>query len=205
MRSPVKTDIHSAVPASDLIEALVLAGGASLRMGKDKAGLLLDGLSLAERTVLQLTPFVAKVSVLGGTAVKGAHLIPDLEPLSGPLAALAGLSPTRPWVFVCACDLPLLRGEIVALLAQRVVGCDAAIPVTDGHQQPLCALYTAAAIESACAIHAAGQRSIKAWTAALTTKLVAEQELLAAGFNPSWLQSANTPAEFELLTQHQPA
>src|SRR6202161_2669979 len=92
------------------IAGFILAGGASLRMGRDKGLLDFGGVPLLLRTARLLEPLVAKVTVVGTPhryAALGLHLIADeaqseggLEtkgqgPLAGMAAALAATH--SPW------------------------------------------------------------------------------------------------------------
>src|SRR5215211_6833593 len=97
----------------DDIEAFILAGGASRRMGTDKSQLRLEQQTFTERiseTLLQITDLV---TIVGRN---DAHLsgIPDIYPqwgaLGGVHAALAACE--RDWAIVVACDLPFVTAEL---------------------------------------------------------------------------------------------
>ncbi len=138
--------------ASEVVGA-VLAGGASRRMGADKARLELAGSSLGERAVETLRTQMEEVVVvsreLGDHADLGAPEIADLVPGKGPLGGLnAALDHARGRpVFLLACDLPVVGPELVAYLLESalpVLGdVGAVVPTLGGRTQPLCGVYAA--------------------------------------------------------------
>ena len=93
---------------------MLLTGGASRRMGRDKAGLLVGGVTLAERTA-QLLLGVVETAVEVGPGVSGLVSTREEPPGEGPLVAIVeGRRTLRALghdgaVLVVACDLPLLN------------------------------------------------------------------------------------------------
>lgn len=132
---------------------LVLAGGQSRRMGRDKTALEWDGATLLERACTCLQAVFPRVlvslrqpreglaweQVLDRAGGDGALA----EPFAGPLAGLAaGLAAARtPWVFVLAADMPLISARTIEALATRRTGSQAVVPVAGGVLQPLAAFY----------------------------------------------------------------
>ena len=125
--------------------ALILAGGDSRRMGRDKTVLPIGGQSLLQRAIeLMQTLFPAVlVSLRQPRAELQAEQVCDEAPWTGPLAGLcAGLQRARtPWIFAVAADMPYLKPEIIEMLASRREGCQAVVPLIDGHAQTLTAFY----------------------------------------------------------------
>jgi molybdopterin-guanine dinucleotide biosynthesis protein A len=131
---------------------LVLAGGASRRMGQDKATLAYHGKSqlqwsfdslheFCERTFVSVRPEQRNESTRAALPQ-----IVDLEPGIGPIAGINAALTTHPDVawLVLACDLPFLsRATLQNLVAQR----DRARIATayrsshDGLPEPLCAIW----------------------------------------------------------------
>ena len=100
------------------LSAIVLAGGQSSRMGRDKALIEISGVPLLRRVceaALGCTDQVYVVTAWGDRYLAivppSCHLIADLQ--QGPLVGFAqGLIPIQTdWVLLLACDLPRLRGE----------------------------------------------------------------------------------------------
>ncbi len=126
---------------------IVLAGGASRRMGRDKAQLAIDGVSLAAAAAQRLATVCSEVAVADG----GRRVLPELPSLAdgpgrGPAAGILGAAavyPGRP-LLVLACDLPAVPAALLAALAQS--HSDWAVPRWDRGVEPLCALYGARAL-----------------------------------------------------------
>ncbi len=109
------------------VVGVVLCGGASSRMGADKAllvsrerpfsahvGAALDDAGVDE--VLLVGGNGARLSMLGRTWIDDDH------PGSGPLGAIATVARREPdaALVVCACDLPLITGEDLAPLLAEI-------------------------------------------------------------------------------------
>ena len=125
--------------------ALILAGGESRRMGRDKATLPLDDQPLWQHVHHILHPLFADIflSVRRPRPDLPSPQLCDAPGQAGPLAGLrAGLAacPT-PWLFVTACDMPFLQPELIATLAAQRTGQQVVIPSIEGHWQPLAAFY----------------------------------------------------------------
>jgi molybdopterin-guanine dinucleotide biosynthesis protein A len=129
-------------------EGWVLAGGRSLRMGRDKARVELAGRSLLGRMLEKLEALGVRARVAGlREPVDGvtAEAIPDAHPDRGPLSGMEtalGRSEAE-LVLVLGVDLPLLETEFLAWMLRRAetTGAMATIPQLLGEPQPLCAVY----------------------------------------------------------------
>jgi molybdenum cofactor guanylyltransferase len=131
---------------------LVLTGGRSRRMQRDKANLQYAGKSQLARAMELLTPLVARcfVSVrtdqLDDPARAAYDTIADIKPNLGPIGGIhAALHayPDRGWL-ILACDLPFLnRATLQHLIAQRASGrlASAYRSSFDGLPEPLCAIF----------------------------------------------------------------
>ena len=140
------------------IEAFILIGGRSTRLGQAKAFADVGGTSLARRALetVRDSGIACKITFVAGSQTQfaieavtlDAPFIFDLIPCRGPLGGLhAALSYSRtPWVFLLACDYPLVTPELIGFLAGRISdGAGAVVPEqADGRLQPLCAFYNTA-------------------------------------------------------------
>ncbi len=150
--------------SSDIL-GVVLAGGASRRMGRDKAVLPWTGTTLAHRAAAVLAEACGEVVVAGPTdlARDGVETVADVFAGRGPLAGLhAGLERAGGRaIFALACDMPFVGVELVQHLAAaadagianagtggagndegRAVG--AWVAAGDRGIQPLCGVYAPA-------------------------------------------------------------
>jgi molybdopterin-guanine dinucleotide biosynthesis protein A len=145
---------------------LVLTGGSSRRMGRDKATLRIGGQSLAERVAGCLSQVVAPVLEVGPgrTALPVA---PEDRPGAGPLSALVAgwhalmAEDHHGPVVVVACDLPRVTGPLLRFIALHP-GVGSAVPVVDGRPQPLCARFSASALAHGAEMVGTGRRSLGA-------------------------------------------
>ncbi len=129
----------------------VLAGGASSRMGRDKALIDLDGRPLVAAAAEALSGAGAgSVMVIGGDgaalAALGLDARPDDHPGEGPLGGI--LTALRlsadPIVMILACDMPAIDAATVAAIVAALAGtpgADVAVAVVEGRRQLLTAAY----------------------------------------------------------------
>jgi molybdopterin-guanine dinucleotide biosynthesis protein A len=130
------------------LSTVILAGGESRRMGRDKAWLELDGqtlLALAVEKVCQLGVQEIFISGrLGGdySAVKYPVLF-DLEPGFGPLGGIErGLHECNsPLLLVLAVDLPRMTTGFLKTLVAHCDPLTGVVPKLNGRLEPLAAIY----------------------------------------------------------------
>ncbi len=127
----------------------VLAGGASSRMGSNKALLDFEGRPLVARAAAVVAATGIAVTVVGRPelyAPLGLQAVPDEEPGLGPLGGIAtALAHShRPWNLIVAVDLPFLTPEWLAALVDRAIASKSAraiLPRSERGLEPLCAVY----------------------------------------------------------------
>jgi molybdopterin-guanine dinucleotide biosynthesis protein A len=133
--------------------AIILAGGRSSRLGRDKASELLLGRSLLQRVIDRVEGLAEQyvvVTAAGQTlpplqAGLPVEEIRDLFPQIGPLGGLySGMSVMRHRrALAVACDMPLLQPALLAELLRLLTGHEAVVPLNDaGLPEPLCAAYS---------------------------------------------------------------
>lgn len=180
----------------------MLCGGASSRMGRDKASLPFGPETLLERVVRVVRRDIDDVVVASGEeqpVPDGCRVVRDPEAGLGPVPALLrALREVRhDRVFVVACDTPLLQPGLAGALVELCTDWEAAVPVVGGVQMTTCAAYRAqAAIRLAASLAPSGPPSLRALAASLRTRFVAPEDLV--GVDP-FLRSfvpCNTPDEY---------
>ena len=179
----------------------LLAGGRSSRMGSAKATLVVGGMTLAARAAATLRQVAADCVQVGGEAIPGLGLPlwPDLRvdcgPAAGIEAALAGAAPSP--IVVLAVDLPLVpAGLLIHALEETQAGAVIAAPRWQDRWHPLCAAYSAAALEPLRRRLDAGRIGLQGLLDELAVPL--EGEAFAAHGNPrDFLLNLNTPADLE--------
>jgi len=133
------------------VTGVILAGGRSSRMGRDKAALELGGVSFFERILSVFRSLFPHVLIAGDRPDLAA---PDLPcfPDRYPGSALGGLytgllAAETPYIFVAACDMPCPDPELIRAIAASRSGYDVVVPKTPAGLEPLFALYGKACLE----------------------------------------------------------
>ena len=189
-----------------MIEGFILVGGASSRMGSDKARLRLGGRTFVERIAAALSFVTERVSVVGARQEEAAAwqlpVAPDVYEKWGALGGLhAALVAARaPWAAVVACDLPLVTGELFARLASLRENFEAVVPVQpDARLQPLCALYAVGPCRKVAEeLIASGERRPRALVRRVATREVEPRELSDIAGASLFFMNVNTPEDYAL-------
>jgi molybdopterin-guanine dinucleotide biosynthesis protein A len=183
------------------VHGLILAGGASSRMKRDKAALEYDGKSQLDRAYELACRHLARVyvSVREAQARDPARarypLIVDAVPGEGPIVGIRSALASQKdaaWL-VLACDLPFLTdAALEQLLAER----DPAALATafrsahDGLPEPLCAVWEPAAAAALGAYQAGGGLCPRKFLMRHTARILEPTDRRA-------LDNVNTPEEYD--------
>jgi molybdopterin-guanine dinucleotide biosynthesis protein A len=180
--------------------AILLAGGRSTRMGRDKGLLPIDGTPLVARVVDQLKAVfsVCLLSVRNADhpyGFLGLEAVPDEQPGRGPLMGiLSGLRQSPCDLnFVCACDIPEIHLGFVLDMLNRAEGYDLVLPWSPGGRpEPLFAVYRRTVVPAAEAILREGGRRIVDLLDLVRVLHVPMPE-------GDWYHNLNTPADLLLM------
>ncbi|MDG6934982.1 MAG: molybdenum cofactor guanylyltransferase [Nitrososphaerota archaeon] len=138
---------------ADSLSVVILAGGSSKRMRADKAFLKINGRTFI-RTIYEEASKISEdiLVVIGSKPTKrfrrvlgsDATIIKDTfnldNPMGGMLSALEKVK--NDYVAFIACDLPLVKSELIKKLFSLAYGHSAAVPRwSNGTVEPLCAVY----------------------------------------------------------------
>ena len=127
------------------VTGVLLAGGKSRRMGRDKALLEVFGEPMFRRTLQLLEMFFDTIIIAGDRpdlTPPGIPTIPDIYPGSALGGLHTGLKNAKTdWIFVVPCDMPCPDSRIMKLLLQNRAGFDAVVPKTAAGYEPVFALY----------------------------------------------------------------
>ncbi len=155
------------------ILGLVLAGGQSKRLGRDKAMISFHGgQTQLEYSLSLLDAFCSRTAISSrenqrcvGEVSCGAELVLDLEEVKGPMSGvMAGLRAAQGWpILALACDMPMVDGSLVLrLLSQRDSGKLASCFIGEnGRPEPLLAIYEANAMEELQELSRKGEFSLR--------------------------------------------
>ena len=188
------------------VQAFILAGGESRRMGTDKSQLRIENQTFTDRiaqTLLEITDSVRLVGVRHANSTFPS--VPDVYPnwgaLGGLHAALAACG--REWAIVVACDLPFVTSELLNYLSSLRANHDAVVPVQeDGRPQPLCALYRIDPCrQRAAELIEAGRRRPLDLLQLVNTRLVPFNELRNLAQAEDFFVNINTPEDYDEATR----
>jgi molybdenum cofactor guanylyltransferase len=134
------------------VTGVILAGGKSSRMGRDKALLKLHGRPfVAHVASMMQTAFDRVVLIANDPALYhflGVEIVGDIYQDCGPLGGIhSGLvHADGADIFVCACDTPLITRELVQHIVSDSSIAAAVVPSFNKRIHPLCGLYTQACL-----------------------------------------------------------
>lgn len=188
--------------AMDEPVGVVLAGGRSSRLGRDKATLVVGGRTLAQRAADLLGGICAEVLVADRErgVVPGLRSVED-GPGRGPAAGLLGAArcaPGRP-LLALACDLPRVPAALLGALARLAARrrADLALPRTPRGPEPLAAVYGPKALAALVEQVAAGEHALVSLLGRtdLTVAFLDGEALAAFGDPADLFRNVNTPED----------
>jgi molybdenum cofactor guanylyltransferase len=163
-----------------VVAGLLLTGGSSRRMGRDKAELVVAGERLADHAARVLTNACEPVLEIGPgrSELEAMH---DDEPSAGPLAALVtGARALRARgyegpVLLLGVDLPFADQPLLELLV-RHPAVETVVPIAGGMRQSCCARYAPPALAAAADLVEQGERAMHALLSAVPVVEISEAE-----------------------------
>lgn len=188
-----------------VIEGFILAGGASSRMGTDKARLVLEGRTFIERIAGALRAIAPNISMVSARPESFRASLPVVADLHRNCGALGGIHAAlcacrAPWAAIVSCDLPFVTGELFVRLKDFCDEvADAVAPLqSDGRPQPLCALYSPArCLEIVEQLLREGERRPRVLLRQVRTRWVAPPELADLPDAELLFMNVNTPEDYE--------
>ena len=189
------------------VSGVILAGGVSRRLEKNKALERIGGKALIERVVESLVPLTTEVLVVVARPEQAAGLllppslrvVSDRYPGGGSLGGIfTGLEASaEPWGLVVACDMPFLNRELLRHLIAQSSNVDAVVPCLGGQPEPLHALYSKACLAPMERMLRAGDLKIAPLFEAVRVRYVDEE--MIDRIDPRHLSffNINTQADLE--------
>jgi len=185
------------------LTGVILAGGKSRRMGRDKAWLPVDGQGLFERVLTVMGELFPHLLIAGDRpdlARPGLPAVADLYPGSALGGLYTGLrEATTPYIFATACDIPHPDPAIIRTLCALRQGHDLVVIRTAEGYEPLFAVYGKNCLEPMQELLDAGNFRIYDFYHKVRVRYVGEGELPA-----DWrraLCNINTPQEYAALKE----
>jgi len=191
------------------VSGFILAGGASRRMGIDKAKLLLGSESMVDRQIRLLRSFCGSVVIVGPP-----ERFPDVDiqvyedeiPGQGPLGGLhTGLRRARTeFSLFLSCDMPLMDVRFLRYLCRQAIvsRAPATVPSPGGKgAYPLCMVLRRSVLSTLRASLAMGQNRVGRFLKKVRRRTITRAEFARAGFSPRIFYNANTPEDYEKVRQ----
>lgn len=192
----------------ETITGVILAGGKSSRMGKDKALLPYKGKPLIQTVLERMRTVFSKVvvSVQPDDAFGDlkADRVADHYPGSGPLGGITSvMEKGEEHIFCVACDMPFLNSGLMEYIC-NLDGFDAVIPVWQDRLQVLHALYSRTMLPLFQSALQGGQLRISDAFSKANIRYISDREIRNIDPDGASFSNLNTPADYEELLRIHP-
>jgi molybdopterin-guanine dinucleotide biosynthesis protein A len=202
------------------ITGIILAGGRSTRMGKDKALLPLpgtqQGATFVEHLVSTLAPYCSEILLVArdntqagdyaNTLADNIHIVTDKVPGVGPLmglysglSAMSALRPSSPRTLVVAVDMPFVQPALISFLISQPATNALLIPVVQNVPQVLLAIYPRTVLPHIEECMRQGRRDPRSLLEVAPVQYIEEEQLRQVDPQLRSFINVNTPEELEHL------
>jgi len=188
------------------VTGVILVGGKSRRMGRDKTLLEIKGRTLFEITLAAFREALDTVILVGDRperfAGHGLSIHPDIYPGSALGGLYTGLVRAETsHVFVSSCDLPFPSSGIIRHLTALAPGNDVVVVETGAGYEPLFAVYSQECREPIRRQIEAGNYCVYDFYPEVRTRIVTGAEIAHLGDPERIFLNLNTPEEYRRITQ----
>jgi FdhD protein len=188
------------------VTGVILAGGASSRMGRNKALLEVNGSPIITAIYRTLASLFHEVIIVTNTPHDFEFIpcrkVPDIYTGIGSIAGLhsALAHSTTERTFVTACDMPFVNPDIIRFLCNlQQDEYEAVVPFSEGGQEPLHALYRSKCRDLfECAVNN-GERKILDILPRMKVRKVTWEEMKSIGGSTAAFLNVNTPEEYGVI------
>jgi molybdenum cofactor guanylyltransferase len=193
----------------DGITGVILVGGKSRRMGRDKAFIPWEGRPLFEKVLHLFRDSFRDVVLVGNHEERFADydvpVLRDLYPGSALAGVYTGLYHARTErIFVAPCDMPYPSRELLRNLCQVSDGYDVVVPRSAQALEPLFAIYAKHCLEPMKEMLENGELKVYDLYPRVKVRYLAGDELTRGGGTPFSLVNVNTPEEVASLAPSSP-
>jgi len=188
-----------------MLTGAILAGGKSLRYGRNKALEVIRGKSLIEHAVASLCRLCDPVLMVANDLTLYLHLrvvlVQDAIPEQGPLGGIytALLFSPHPWILAKATDMPLLVEDLARMMLTLREGHDVVLPTLNDRYEPLLALYSRRCLAPVAAALEKGERKIVSFFPKVRVKVLPEADWRTVDPEGLSFSNINTPQHLEQL------
>ena len=127
---------------------IILAGGENKRMPVLKAFIEVDGEKIIEKNLKIMRQLFKEIFIVTNQPelylYLKTHLLGDVYDIRGPMTGIftSLLNSSNNWVFISACDMPFINGELIKYMASKRDNYDAVVPMQKNKIEPLFAFYS---------------------------------------------------------------
>jgi molybdenum cofactor guanylyltransferase len=187
------------------VSSIILAGGKSKRLGRNKIIEIFDDQSLLERVISRLQfseseiiIVTGKDSVLPRINNSQVRLIEDMYPGKGSLGGIyTGLIRSKTFLnIVVACDMPFINQGLLSYMINVIDNFDVAIPRIGNYVEPLHAIYSKNCLPAIKALIKENRLPILELFPLIKTRYVEKAEI--GDFDPHHLSFFNINTEADL-------
>jgi molybdenum cofactor guanylyltransferase len=188
-----------------LLTGALLAGGKSIRYGRNKALEVFRGKRLIDAGVESLDAFCSPVLVvandLGLYMDVNAVLVQDMFMHQGPLGGIytALLFSPHDWVLVKATDMPFLSSDLVSMMLDLRKDADIVVPMSNGLYEPLLALYHRRCCTEIAGVLERGDRKVVSFYDRVRVKRLTEKKWRSVDPQGMSFKNVNTPDDWKHL------
>lgn len=192
------------------VSGVLLAGGRSTRMGRDKSLLLWKGQPLWKRQIDVLRNVGVSRLIFSGSSQgpwaenpRICKIVSDTTPNGGPLAGLSAAFEAMQgqWLIVLAVDMPRMKAAYLraSLDFSRSSGCGC-VPFWEEKAEPLAAVYPREMGELAAKYLRDGELSLQYWIReGIRKKMIRYRDVKSA--EKAFFLNLNTPADFAKIEE----
>jgi molybdopterin-guanine dinucleotide biosynthesis protein A len=182
---------------------IILAGGESRRMGRDKAFLDLAGKPLIAHILGLFRELFDRTIIVTRQPERfrslPAEVVPDALDAPGPLTGIyTGLLHSPDDLnFVAACDMPFLQAGLIRFMQSVAQGRDAVVPLVGGMPEPLHAMYRRGILPVVEASLGSGERRISPLFERIAVRYLTPAEIRRHDPEQRSFRNLNTPEEYK--------
>lgn len=198
-------ELDSITPKIDCVTGVILAGGSSSRMGKNKALLQIEGVPLIELLYKKLSSLFHEVIIVTNTPELYGFIpcrkVPDIYPAYGSVAGIhSGLYHSSfETSFITACDMPWINTDVIRELYRFHGEHDATIPFSQGGQEPLHAFYKRSCLQIFTQAIENGERKILDIISKIDLQFLDWDTVKSIPGSESSFINVNTPQEYQYV------
>ena len=185
------------------MNAVILVGGKSCRMGTNKAFLELKGKTFIELQIELLREMFDEISISANTPSEYEYLnlpiFKDIYPGKGPLGGIytSLINSSSLHTFMLACDMPFVGPELIKHLKDLTKEYDVVIPKSENGLEPLHAFYSKNCIEPIKRELDENNLRIRSFFPQVNVKIVELDSLASSDHFKNSIKNLNTMTDYE--------